>query len=226
MAVYFFTLHAYRSWRPDHPRGYVRRGEGILPSEPKRAAQYDANAKQEPAIFAPEMQRVMIAGAADICAQRQWRLHAIGFEPNHVHLLVSWRDFTDWLEVRAKLKNLLSLFLGRLVGIEGRTWFTDAGSRKRVATRDHFDYLIGTYIPKHSEQKWFEGDPLPTIPAHVLRPPPRIPHNSRGRKPRFFVAQSILLPLHHHRRLIHPHRRDRIRRAGGGDQFQRVRAVR
>ena len=23
MAVYHFTIHAYRSWRPDNPRGYV-----------------------------------------------------------------------------------------------------------------------------------------------------------------------------------------------------------
>jgi Transposase IS200 like len=170
MAVYFFTLHAYRSWRPDHPRGYVRRGEGILPSDPARAAQYDANASQDPVIFTKEMQDVIVVGADDICARRQWRLHAVGFEPNHVHLLVSWRAFIDWDEVLTKLKNLLSLFLGRLIAVEAQSWFTDGGSRKRVTTQDHFNYLIQTYIPKHSQQKWFEGEALPTIPDHILNP--------------------------------------------------------
>ena len=173
MAVYFFTLHAYRSWRPDHKRGYVRRDEGILPPDPERAAEYDEKAKQEPVIFDAQMQSVMIAGAFDICSRRDWRLHAVGFEPNHVHLLISWHEFLEWLEVRAKLKTLLSLFLGRLVNEQGRSWFVDGGSRKRVINRRHFDYLIETYIPKHSEQKWFEGDPIPAIPDHILYPPKR-----------------------------------------------------
>jgi REP element-mobilizing transposase RayT len=173
MAVYFITLYAYRSWRPDHRRGYVRRDEGILPPDPQRAAEYDAKATQEPVEFTTEMQNVMIAGAFDICVHRDWRLHAMGFENNHTHLLVSWHDFTPWLEVRAKLKNLLSLFLGRLVNEQGRKWFVGGGSRKRVKDRQHFDYLVETYIPKHSQAKWFEGEPLPAIPDHILNPPKR-----------------------------------------------------
>jgi hypothetical protein len=171
MAVYFMTLHAYRSWRPDHRRGYVRRDEGVLPPDPERTDEYDAKATQEPVIFDAEMQNVMIAGAYDICSRRDWRLHAVGFEPNHIHLLISWHGFTSWLDVRAKIKTLLSLFLGRLVKEQGRSWFVDGGSRKRVTTREHFDYLIEIYIPKHSEQKWFEGQPLPMIPDHILNPP-------------------------------------------------------
>ena len=170
MAVYFMTLHAYRSWPPDHPRGYVRRHEGILPPDPERAGEYDERATQEPVTFDAEMQNVMIAGAYDICTRRKWRLHAIVFEPNHVHLLISWHGFTPWLDVRAKVKTLLSLFLGRLVSEQGRNWFVDGGSRKRVTTPGHFNYLIETYIPKHSEQKWFEGEPLPAVPDHILHP--------------------------------------------------------
>jgi hypothetical protein len=170
MAVYFITLHAYRSWRPDHKKGYVRRKKGILPPDPQIAAKYDELAKQEPVEFTKEMQHVMIAGAADICMHRNWHFHAAGFEPTHGHFLLSWRDFVPWLEVRMKLKNLLSLFLARLSGIQGRTWFVDGGSRKRVTTRKHFDYLIKTYLPKHSGEMWFEGQPIPQISQHILTP--------------------------------------------------------
>ena len=121
------------------------------------------------------MQDVIITGTHDICTNRGWRIHAIGFEPNHTHLLISWHGFFECEEVRGKLKNLLSLFLGRLADVQGRHWFTDLGSRKRVTTRKHFDYLIQTYIPKHSQQKWFEGDSLPPIPPHILHPPKNSP---------------------------------------------------
>ena len=33
MPVYLFTFHAYGSWLPDNPRGYVRRKEGIQPQD-------------------------------------------------------------------------------------------------------------------------------------------------------------------------------------------------
>lgn len=173
MAVYFFTLHAYRSWRPDNKRGYVRRKQGILPPDPKTAAEYAKRAKHEQVQFTTEIQNVMIHAAHDICQRREWRLHAVGFEPTHGHFLVSWHGFTPWLDVRAKLKNILSLILGRYKGAEGRPWFSDGGSRKRVTTPKHFSYLIGQYIPKHSGQKWFEGDSLPPIPDHILNPQKR-----------------------------------------------------
>jgi hypothetical protein len=171
MAVYFFTLHAYRSWSPDHHRGYVRRDEGILPPDPEMAEAYDELARQEPVEFTKQIQDVMIAGAYDICQRRHWRLHAVAFELSHLHLLFSWKEFIEWLEVRAKLKNLLSLFLGRMHGEQGINWFSDGGSRKRVHDRKHFNYLIETYIPKQSEAKWYEGDPLPSIPDYILNPP-------------------------------------------------------
>ncbi len=51
MAVYHFTIHAYRSWSPDHPRGYTEYGEGYqLPSE-NVAQIYDDNATKDPVEF-------------------------------------------------------------------------------------------------------------------------------------------------------------------------------
>jgi hypothetical protein len=132
----------------------------------------------------------MIAGADDICRRRKWRLHAAGFEVTHGHFLVSWRGYVSWIEARAKLKNLLSLFLGRLAEAQGQEWFVDGGSRKRVATRKHFDYLIETYLPQHGDEKWFEGEAIPRIPSHILKPT----DDSRERKPRIAKPGNPGLP--------------------------------
>ena len=51
MPCYLFTLHAYRSWNADHPRGFVREQGRIEPPNPKLARFYDRNAKQPPVRF-------------------------------------------------------------------------------------------------------------------------------------------------------------------------------
>ena len=41
-----------------------------------------------------------------------------------------------------------------------RTWFSEKASRKRVLNREHFDHLMTTYLPSHSEWKWSEAHGL------------------------------------------------------------------
>lgn len=164
MAVYHFTLHAYRSWNADNPRGYVKHNQGIQPADSARAEFYDSQASQEPMHFTNEHQQVISWIVADACARRQWRLHGLAFEPTHVHILVSWRGFQRWEKVRGKLKNLMSLELGKHFRTPGRHWFSGEGSRKRVRDRAHFDYLMGRYFPKHRGRVWREGDAIPRKP--------------------------------------------------------------
>jgi hypothetical protein len=165
MPVYLFTIHAYRSWNADHRRGYVRRGEGVRATDVVRATQYDHSATQPPMHFSARHQQVMLAMTFDACQRRDWRLHCFASEPTHIHLLVSWKQYQPWQDVRAKLKNLLSWQLGRQFQQRGRRWFVGDGSRKQVVDRKHFDYLMGTYLPHHRGLLWRDGDPEPPAPA-------------------------------------------------------------
>src|SRR5205085_9778091 len=102
MPVYHFTLHAYRTWRPSHPRGYTRHGKGYQPPDAARAKDYDRRAKHSRVTFGRDIQKVLILGSIDICRRRKWRLHMVATDPTHVHLIVSWRGFIPWADVRAK----------------------------------------------------------------------------------------------------------------------------
>lgn len=170
MPVYHFTLHAYRSWSPAHRRGYTQRGKGYQPSDPRKAEEYDERAKQEKVTFDTLIQEVLILGAEDICRQRGWRLHGVGTEPSHVHMVVSWKIYLPWREVMEKLKNVLSLFLGRVAGQKGRRWFVTGGSRKRVENTEHLTYLLNEYLPDHPGLYWREGMALPEDRKGVLNP--------------------------------------------------------
>ena len=134
--VYLLTFHAYRSWRPDHHKGYVRRGEGILPPDATMAAQYDRNATRPQVTFDNQLQRILVEGTRDICDRRDWRLHCVATEPTHLHALVSWLDNTvDWKFVHDTLKRLLGMMLAQRTQTKGQKWFVRKGSRRRV--RDH-----------------------------------------------------------------------------------------
>jgi hypothetical protein len=164
MPVYHFTIHAYRSWRPDHPRGYTKRGEGIHPPDTEMAEQYDRNAKQDAAIFDDQAQREILLLAHSICDEETWRMEAAGFDETHTHLILSWRKFNRWEEVGRRLKNLLSLKLNRLRNTPGRRWFVRGRSApRRVKDQSHFDYLLDEYLPSHPGLFWKRGQELPTI---------------------------------------------------------------
>jgi REP element-mobilizing transposase RayT len=159
MAVYHYTIHAYRSWRPDNPRGYVHHSRGLLPPDPLMANWYDAAATQDAVVFDDRIQRILLSTSHEVCVNRGWRLHAGGTDPTHLHLLVSWRGFVPCSDVLTRLKNVMSLRLGQTVGPAGRRWFVRRGSTRRVLTRGHFRHLVCTYLPDHRGAFWREGLP-------------------------------------------------------------------
>ena len=155
MPCYLFTYHAHGSWMPDNPRGYVKRGQGILAQDKQMAAQYRGNLEQETIHFDPKIQQLVIAETEVACSHQNLRCHFIATEPTHIHVLVSWTIDRTWEVVRAKLRESLSR---RLNGdVKRCEWFSKSPSRKRVKDRAHFDYLITKYLPKHRGWKWAEG---------------------------------------------------------------------
>ena len=175
MPVYLFSYHAYRSWMPDHPRGFTRRGEGYQGPDEEVAEQYRAEATGDGIVFDGALQRALIEEAQAACKLQGLRLHAGATEPSHIHCLVSWKTSKHWTRVRASLKSSLS----RRLALEDK-WSVDpdeaarrrnpresdkgrwvlklsrGGSRKHVGYRRHFDYLMVTYLPKHGGVGWYE----------------------------------------------------------------------
>jgi hypothetical protein len=132
------------------------------------ADRYREEAKFGVVNFDSGMQRVLIAGGHDVCARRNWRLHAVGTDATHAHYLISRSGYFEFVEVRDKLKNLLSLFLGRYTGINGRQWFAAGGSNQRVKDQAHLDRLVTSYLPDHRGVYWEEGMEVPEIREGIL----------------------------------------------------------
>lgn len=161
MPVYLLTYHAYRSWSPADPRGYVRRVEKrVRPTNAALAHCYDRRARQEPVRFGRRMQRTIIDVVREACERRDWRLHGNAVTLTHVHVLLSWRRGA-WKPTSDTLKRLIGFGLGTRVGPRGQRWLSRGESRKRVRDRANLTHLLTSYLPKHEREGgmvWREAD--------------------------------------------------------------------
>jgi len=94
----------------------------------------------------------MIEEAHVASSFQRFKVRAVGTDPTHVHVLVSWRDDWKWERLRDGLRTSLTRRLNKQ--FEKRNWFVDGASRKQVSKREHYDYLVETYLPDHPGWKW------------------------------------------------------------------------
>ena len=155
MPCYLFTFHAYGSWLPDHRRGYVHRGDGILPTDEHMGELYRGNLKQAEVRFDHEIQRRLVDAGLGACSHQSLRCHFVSTEPTHVHVLASWTDDRQWQDIRRQLGSSLTRSLNQ--NVKRQKWLAKSPSHKRVNDRRHFTYLTTDYLVKHSGVKWAEG---------------------------------------------------------------------
>ncbi len=156
MAVYLFTWHAYRSWMPDNPRGYVQRGRGVQPPDQREAERYRERAVETEPTFNDEIQSTLIATLLDCREPLALRTHAIATAPTHVHALVSWTSDRTWQSIARSVRRSLTTALVSSHG--NRTWFSRGRHAERVEEDTHFEHLMTTYLPDHPGRVWIERE--------------------------------------------------------------------
>jgi hypothetical protein len=170
MPVYLITSHAYGSWSEDHPNGYVQRDEGLKPSAPGLAKWRDDHSSHGPAEFDHDSQLAILDIVEQITAEKQTHLHGAAATKTHVHKLISFRSpactcgATNYCKpdcaarvfaekVATRLKQKMGQAVAKLNSTNGRPWFSRGWDLSRVADKAHFDYLLGTYLPKHATRE-------------------------------------------------------------------------
>ncbi len=110
MPVYLFTFHAYGSWMPDHPRGYIERHKGVKAPDAEQARRYRDRGIDSVVCFTEEQQRLAIDTCQTAAAHLACRVHVVATDPSHVHLLASWSDETAaWEQKRNSFKHAITL---------------------------------------------------------------------------------------------------------------------
>lgn len=165
--VYLITTHAYRSWSEGNPRGYVQRGQGLQKTNESLARWRSANAREAPARFSGDAQKMIAQVVSEIAVERNVRLHAHAATATHVHVLVSFkspactcgasrfcakgceaRRFVEAFTTRLKQK--MGQAVAKVNGTSGRQWFSRGWDLTRIRDREHFDYMVSKYLPRHA----------------------------------------------------------------------------
>jgi REP element-mobilizing transposase RayT len=131
MPVYLFTYHAYGTWLPNKPKGYVRRKEGVLPANSDKSDTYRRQMKYPIVKFDESMQRLLIETTHSTASFLDVEFRLIATDPTHLHVLVQCQHERGWEAIRASIKTKLSLVLKEQLG--DRPWLsegiTQAGQR-------------------------------------------------------------------------------------------------
>jgi hypothetical protein len=151
MPCYLFTWHAYGSWLPDHPQGYVHWKRGYEASNLALALRYQQKQQQSSALLLESAQRKLIDEILVTAEAAHFLPHCVATVITHIHALVSWDDQRSSEQLRRSIRRSLTQ---RLNSVARRKWFSRGGHAKQVRGREHFDYLTTVYLPSHSGWKW------------------------------------------------------------------------
>jgi hypothetical protein len=166
MPVYLGTSHAYRSWSEAHPRGFVQRGEGLKQTNVRLATWRAEAAREAPARFSVDVQMICHRVVVEVAEEKEIQLYGVATVATHVHKLFGFRSpacicgarehclagcparkYAEDIITRMKQKMGQAIALREDVG--KRKWFSRGWDLTPVRGREHFEYLMGRYLPEH-----------------------------------------------------------------------------
>jgi hypothetical protein len=152
MNLVHLSIHAYGSWLPDQPQGYVDRRRGWQPTNVPLARRYRERMLGVEVRFDPLMQRVLIDEVLTAGKYQSFDPRAIATEDSHLHAVLAWAERCTPSERLGRLKRSLTKRLNRDYG--RRSWISRGGSRIVITDPEHYSYLVNEYLPSHSGWKW------------------------------------------------------------------------
>lgn len=154
--VHLFNFHGYRTWMPDHARGYTRHGEGVLPPDADMAGNYHRRAKFNRVLFDERRQGVVVHAALEVGRTIGIDVHYAVCVSTHAHVVVGWRDGRSWEQLYDRMKRIIGFKLAKAEGVPGRRWLAARRAGKRVQDARHLRHLMTVYLPGHRGVTWVD----------------------------------------------------------------------
>ena len=134
--AYLITWTTYGTWLPGDQRGWVdRRKYGVQNGEEK-LEKYARNIMQENSVVLNREERKETKEAIETtCNYKEWRIHALGVQSNHIHVVISTNGENP-LQIRKTLKGYSTRTLKKIARFSERKFFwTKGGDIKRLNSK-------------------------------------------------------------------------------------------
>ncbi len=152
MPVAHYTQHAYGTWMPDRPQGYVHHAHGLKPTNAKLADAYRRNQREESAWFGPDQQRLIIEATLASQEFQQTTVYSVATDRSHLHVAIGWRNEREEDAICIALKQSLTRALNG--AFCRRSWFTKGYNCRLVGDAEHLLRLVESYHPSHRGWGW------------------------------------------------------------------------
>ncbi|HEX8323030.1 MAG TPA: hypothetical protein VF595_03875 [Tepidisphaeraceae bacterium] len=163
MPVHLFNFHGYRTWMPDHPKGYTRHGEGVLAPDFDLAAHYYRRSRFDTVRFDARRQRVVVDAVQEVCSRIDIKLYYAVCVSTHAHALVGWKDAREHDVIYDRIKRIMGYKLSKAEGVVGRRWLAARRAGKQVRDEKHFKRLMIDYLPNHRGITWADRQVLARV---------------------------------------------------------------
>ena len=101
--AFFLTWVTYGTWLPGDQRGWIEHQHGWKMPQPLLELECKARQEEESCLLSMDERVLVDDQIAETCRFRKWILHAVNCRSNHVHVVVTARDYTGE-KVRDQLK--------------------------------------------------------------------------------------------------------------------------
>ena len=165
MPVVHYTQHAYGSWMPDRPRGYVHHDRGLLPTDVAMAEQYRNRQRHPPTTFCSDAQRLIL----DAAEPQRAVVYSVATDREHLHVAFGYRLERTWDAACRSLRQSLTRRLN--AGFKRRPWFTKKFDRRPVRDIGHLRHLAEEYHPSHRGWCWSQASGFRPPRGHEIGKP-------------------------------------------------------
>ncbi|MEM6329672.1 MAG: hypothetical protein AAF790_05425 [Planctomycetota bacterium] len=163
MPVYLLSFEAYghASDEAEAPR-FVLRNDWPPRDRVPLAERYRQAIEDHRVEFDADHRRKLIDLVMDAQPRHAYRCFGVGAGPTRLHAVLAWDDRRDAVTLRSAIRSAVGRGMNREFGRQ--PWLGEGGATKRVRNRTQFGYLLDTYLPKQTSERWTAGAGL-AVPA-------------------------------------------------------------
>ena len=149
--AYFITWPTYGTWLPGDQRGWIEYRQGWRLPNTNLLATSEAKMSEEPCVLSLEARELVKQQIVETCLFRNWNLHAVACQSNHLHVVIGAFE-TKPQKVRRDLKAWSTRRLKTEIDSNRRNWWAERGSIRYIWDQASLDRVL-VYVTESQELK-------------------------------------------------------------------------
>jgi REP element-mobilizing transposase RayT len=139
--AYFITWPTYGSWLPGDQRGLIEYQKGWQMPNVSLHSVSKARMNETQCLLSQRAREIVETQVAETCRFRNWVLHAVACQSNHMHMVVEAFETTPQ-KVRSDMKAWCTRRLKQEIDSTREKWWAERGSVRYIWDQESLDRVL------------------------------------------------------------------------------------